>query len=92
TAAGEVEIRLPVPGRHNIRNALAAAAAALVAGATLDEVRQGLEGWQGVSGRLQRLRGRQDGVVVIHDAYNANPASLTAALQTVSGEPGHKWL
>lgn len=92
TAAGEVEIRLPVPGRHNIRNALAAAAAALVVGATLDEVCQGLEGLQGVSGRLQRLRGRQDGVVVIHDAYNANPASLTAALQTVSGEPGHKWL
>lgn len=87
----EVEIRLPVPGRHNVRNALAAAAAALAIGATLDEIRQGLESLQGVGGRMQRLQGRHGGAV-IHDAYNANPASLAAALQAVSAEPGRKWL
>jgi UDP-N-acetylmuramoyl-tripeptide--D-alanyl-D-alanine ligase len=91
TPAGESEIHLPIPGRHNIRNALAAAAAALAVGATLDEVRQGLEGLQGVSGRMQRVQGQYGGAV-IHDAYNANPASLAAALQAVGAEPGEKWL
>ncbi|MCB1919026.1 MAG: UDP-N-acetylmuramoyl-tripeptide--D-alanyl-D-alanine ligase [Candidatus Competibacteraceae bacterium] len=91
TPAGEIEIHLPIPGAHNIRNALAAAAAALAVGATLDEVRQGLEGLQGVGGRMQRLRGQYGGAV-IHDAYNANPASLAAALQAVGAEPGNKWL
>ncbi len=91
TADGQIEIRLPVPGRHNVRNALAAAAAALTVGATLDEVRQGLESLRGVGGRMQRLPGRHGGAV-IHDAYNANPASLAAALQAVGAEPGRKWL
>ena len=89
--AGETEIRLPLPGRHNIRNALAAAAGALAAGATLDDIRRGLESLRDVGGRLQRLRG-QHGGTVIHDAYNANPASLAAALHTVGAGPGRKWL
>ncbi len=89
--AGETEICLPLPGRHNIRNALAAAAGALAAGATLDDIRQGLESLHDVGGRLQRLRGRHGGTV-IHDAYNANPASLAAALHTVGAGPGRKWL
>ena len=88
---GETEIRLPLPGRHNVRNALAAAAGALAAGATLDDIRQGLESLHDVGGRLQRLRGRHGGMV-IHDAYNANPASLAAALHTVGARPGRKWL
>ena len=88
---GAVEIRLPLPGRHNVRNALAAAAAARAVGATLDDIRQGLESLQAVGGRLQRLPGRHGGAV-IHDAYNANPASLAAALQAVGAEPGRKWL
>ena len=89
--AGETEIRLPLPGRHNIRNALAAVAGAAAAGATLDDIRQGLESLHDVGGRLQRLRGRHGGTV-IHDAYNANPASLAAALHTVGAGPGRKWL
>jgi UDP-N-acetylmuramoyl-tripeptide--D-alanyl-D-alanine ligase len=91
TGGGEIEIQLPLPGRHNVRNALAAAAAALAVGATLDDIRQGLEGLQGVGGRMQRLHGRHGGAV-IHDAYNANPASLAAALHVVGAEPGRKWL
>ncbi|MCB1824263.1 MAG: UDP-N-acetylmuramoyl-tripeptide--D-alanyl-D-alanine ligase, partial [Candidatus Competibacteraceae bacterium] len=88
---GETEVRLPLPGRHNIRNALAAAAGALAAGATLDDIRRGLESLRDVGGRLQRLRGRHGGTV-IHDAYNANPASLAAALHTVGAGPARKWL
>ena len=91
TPAGEAEVRLPLPGRHNIRNALAAAAGALAAGATLDDIRRGLESLNDVGGRLQRLRGRHGGTV-IHDAYNANPASLAAALHTVGAGPERKWL
>ncbi len=90
-AEGEIEIALPLPGRHNVRNALAAAAAALAVGATLAEVRQGLESLRGVGGRMQRLPGRHGGAV-IHDAYNANPASLAAALAAVGVDPGRKWL
>ena len=91
TPAGEIEVHLPLPGRHNVRNALAAAAAALAVGATLTEIGEGLESLRGVNGRLQRLPGRHGGAV-IHDAYNANPASLAAAVQTVGADPGDKWL
>ncbi|MBK8508027.1 MAG: UDP-N-acetylmuramoyl-tripeptide--D-alanyl-D-alanine ligase [Candidatus Competibacter sp.] len=87
----EIEIRLPLPGRHNVLNSLAAAAATTAVGASLEEIRQGLEGLRGVGGRMQRLKGRHGGAV-IHDAYNANPASLAAALNALSAEPGRKWL
>ena len=91
TPTGEIAVQLPLPGRHNLRNALAAAAATLAVGATLEDLRGGLESLPGVSGRLQRLPGRHGGVV-IHDAYNANPASLAAALDTVGSGPGEHWL
>jgi UDP-N-acetylmuramoyl-tripeptide--D-alanyl-D-alanine ligase len=87
----EIAIQLPLPGRHNVRNALVAAAAALAVGATLEDVRRGLESLRGVGGRLQRLPGRHGGAV-IHDAYNANPASLAVALEAVGAGPGRKWL
>lgn len=86
-----VDIQLPLPGRHNARNALAAAAAGLAIGASLADVRAGLEGMQGVSGRLQHLKGPR-GSVLINDAYNANPASLAAALNVVAAYQGDKWL
>ena len=91
TPMGEIDVQSPLPGRHNLRNALAATAATWAVGASLDEIRQGLEGLSGVNGRLQRLPGRQGGAV-IHDAYNANPASLAAALDTVGAGPGECWL
>ena len=87
----QCEIDLPLPGEHNIRNALAAAAAALAVGAGLEDIKQGLEGMPAVAGRLQRLPG-PDGVTLIHDAYNANPASLAAALNTLGAEAGVHWL
>jgi UDP-N-acetylmuramoyl-tripeptide--D-alanyl-D-alanine ligase len=87
----QVAIELPLPGRHNLRNALAAAAASLAVGASLDDIRRGLESMRTVSGRLQRLPGL-NGCMVIHDAYNANPASLAAALNTLSAEDGVNWL
>ena len=91
TEQGAVEISLNLTGAHNVRNALAAAAATLSVGATLEQVREGLESVQAVSGRMQRLAGKH-GATIIHDAYNANPASLAAALHTLAAEGGRNWL
>ncbi|MEW6354513.1 MAG: UDP-N-acetylmuramoyl-tripeptide--D-alanyl-D-alanine ligase [Pseudomonadota bacterium] len=91
TPRGSVDIALPLPGRHNVMNALAAAAASLAAGATLEHVQQGLESMHGVAGRLQIKTGYR-GARVIDDTYNANPASLAAAVQVLSGYAPHAWL
>ncbi len=79
TPAGRVEVKFPLPGRHNAQNALAAAAAALEAGATLDDIKHGLESAEPVAGRLEIKPGVQ-GARVIDDTYNANPDSLAASL------------
>ena len=91
TPWGYAELELPLPGRHNVINALAASAAALAAGASLDEVVQGLGGMRAVSGRLQFLAGIA-GARIIDDTYNANPASLGAALEVLAATPGEHWL
>ena len=91
TPWGYAELELPLPGRHNVMNALAASAAALAAGASLDEVVQGLSGMRAVSGRLQFLAGIA-GARIIDDTYNANPASLGAALEVLAATPGEHWL
>lgn len=72
-------IRLPVPGRHNVSNALAAAAAALSIGRTLDEIALGLESFSPAKGRMETHL-LSDGIVLIEDTYNANPLSVKAAL------------
>ncbi len=91
TPVGEVEVALPLPGRHNVRNALAAAAMALAVGASPAQIRAGLEGSERVAGRLQVQRLRS-GVTVIDDSYNANPGSLAAAIDTLAGSTGEAWL
>jgi len=75
-------VNIKVPGLHNVRNALAAASVGFVMGAGHDHIVAGLEQFQGIKGRLtiDRLPG---GITVIDDAYNANPTSLGAALNTV---------
>ena len=84
-------ITLSLPGRHNVRNALAAAALALGAGAPFDAVVAGLNAAQPVAGRLisHALR---DGVTLIDDSYNANPGSLNAAIDTLAQGQGASWL
>jgi len=91
TPRGEVELQLPVPGRHNVMNALAATAAALAAGADLETVRQGLESLTPVAGRFSIHR-LPDGVTLIDDAYNANPESLSVAFDVLAMAPGETWL
>lgn len=79
TQAGEINIHLPLLGRHNIMNALAATACTLACGCSLTSIREGLQNVQVVKGRLQRCQGMK-GTLLIDDTYNANPASLHAAL------------
>jgi UDP-N-acetylmuramoyl-tripeptide--D-alanyl-D-alanine ligase len=91
TPDGAARVQLPLLGRHNVLNALGATAAALAVGASLQDVRQGLESLAGVAGRLQR-KPRADGGLVIDDSYNANPASLRAAIDVLGALPGERWL
>jgi len=90
-AGGTVPVELALAGRHNISNALAAAAAALAAGATLPQVAAGLRTVQAVAGRLQ-FRPLAGGAWLIDDSYNANPSSARAALEVLAELPGARWL
>lgn len=91
TPAGTRSITLPLCGAHNIMNALAAAAAALAAGADLEQVKSGLESVTPVAGRLETHAGA-GGATVIDDSYNANPASMVAAIQVLAAASGEKIL
>jgi UDP-N-acetylmuramoyl-tripeptide--D-alanyl-D-alanine ligase len=91
TPGGEIPIHLQLCGHHNVINACAAAAAALAAGAGSEDIQQGLAGLRAVKGRLQ-LKVAPDGLRLLDDTYNANPASLQAALQVLAKAPGCKIL
>lgn len=82
------DVCLPLPGRHNVLNALAASAAAIEAGVDLDGIVMGLESFAGVARRLQVHEHR--GITVIDDAYNANPESFRAALEVVESYAGRR--
>jgi UDP-N-acetylmuramoyl-tripeptide--D-alanyl-D-alanine ligase len=89
TPRGDADLRIALIGKHNVANALAAAAAALEAGATLADVANGLRKMQPISGRLELKQG-VSGARVIDDTYNANPGSLTAALQVLKEAKGER--
>lgn len=82
-ADGEaVTCRLPVPGRHNAYNAAAAAAVALSCGVSLADVAAGLDSVVLSEWRMQVFT-VASGVTVVNDAYNANPTSMRAAIDTL---------
>ncbi|MCL4780617.1 MAG: UDP-N-acetylmuramoyl-tripeptide--D-alanyl-D-alanine ligase [Gammaproteobacteria bacterium] len=89
--AGEIAVKLPMSGSHNVRNALAAAAASLAAGASLESVRDGLGQMLNVAGRLRAEPGPA-GSTIFDDSYNANPGSVAAAIQFLAGLDGQRWL
>ena len=91
TSAGNVDVVLPLPGRHNVANALAAASIALALDVPLATIKQGLETAQTVKGRLVR-HAMPGGWTLIDDSYNANPASTAAAIATLVQEPAEAWL
>lgn len=82
TPAGAVDVTLPVIGVHNVYNALAAAAAAWAVGLSIAEIKEGLEMFRPVRMRMETTE--IGGARVINDAYNANPASMAAALTALA--------
>ncbi|MFS8627963.1 MAG: UDP-N-acetylmuramoyl-tripeptide--D-alanyl-D-alanine ligase [Limnochordales bacterium] len=91
-AAGRrTRVELPIPGRHHVSNALAAAAAALACGWDLDDVAAGLRAvCTHRSAMRTELVTTPSGVRVINDAYNASPVSMTAALELLTTLPGRR--
>lgn len=87
TPQGDAEATLAIPGLHNVRNALAAAACALAAGVPTMSIGAGLSAFRPYTGRLQVKQGRA-GLTVIDDTYNANPDSVRAAIDVLASCPG----
>ncbi len=87
TPAGSIPVHLPLPGLHNVKNALAATAACLAVGIDLAVIKKGLESADAVQGRLN-VKECRHGLTVIDDSYNANPASVQAALLLLSKQTG----
>jgi UDP-N-acetylmuramoyl-tripeptide--D-alanyl-D-alanine ligase len=85
----EIDIELPLPGIHNVRNALAAAAAAHAHGIEIADIRSGLETAAAVTGRLVPIQGKR-GARIIDDSYNANPSSARAALDYLAALSGRR--
>lgn len=86
---GRTEIALPLLGRHNIANALAAAALAMSVGATLEAVYRGLKQLGAVPGRLFPIALAAN-KLLLDDSYNANVGSMTVAAQVLAEMPGYR--
>lgn len=89
-----LQYHLGVAGRHNVKNSLAAATAALAAGVSTAAVVQGLEAFVPVKGRSRALILSVDGreVTLVDDTYNANPDSVRAAIDVLADMPGPRLL
>ena len=83
TQEWEISLVLSVPGRHNAHNALAAAGCAFAAGIDKEHIRQGLEAFRAVKGRMQPVK-TAAGANLIDDSYNANPDSVIAAIDVLA--------
>jgi len=87
TPGGEADALLAIPGLHNVRNALAAAACAHAAGIPVAAIGAGLTAFRPYTGRLQ-VKQAKSGATVIDDTYNANPDSVRAAIDVLATCPG----
>ncbi|MDD3763203.1 MAG: UDP-N-acetylmuramoyl-tripeptide--D-alanyl-D-alanine ligase [Nevskiales bacterium] len=91
TPTGHAPVQLPLPGNHNVMNALAAAACGVALGLDVDDIARGLEQVRAPRGRVTWLR-TAEGARVLDDSYNANPTSLRAGLELLAGLDGRRWL
>ena len=94
TPAGAVHFALHIAGAHNVKNALAAVACALAAGAPLNAITAGLESFEPVKGRSRALllTHRQREITLVDDTYNANPDSVRAAIEVLAALPAPRLL
>jgi UDP-N-acetylmuramoyl-tripeptide--D-alanyl-D-alanine ligase len=86
-----LDLRIAIDGRHNVRNAMAAAACCHAAGVPPEAIARGLAEFRPVSGRLRRLQAAS-GAQIIDDSYNANPDSVRAAIDVLCDAPGERLL
>jgi len=91
TPVGEGDLTLPLPGRHNLHNALAAVACVLAVGVPLATALAALAGFTAVAGRMQRLN-LACGTTLIDDTYNADPDSVRAAIDVLAQLPAPRAL
>jgi len=91
TAQGLIEVQLRTLGNHNVRNALAASAVALAAGVSLEKIKEGLESFDPVNGRMQ-AKTLDANRTLIDDSYNANPDSVRAAIDALKQSSHASWL
>ncbi len=87
TPLGEAQAVLKAPGLHNVRNALAASAAAAALEVPAPAIARGLQRFAGIKGRLQKKAALR-GATLIDDTYNANPESTRAAIAVLAQAPG----
>jgi UDP-N-acetylmuramoyl-tripeptide--D-alanyl-D-alanine ligase len=94
TPVGEATFELQVAGLHNVKNALAAATAALAIGVPLPTIAQGLQTFEPVVGRSKLHRRTWCGapLTLVDDSYNANPDSVRAAIDVLAALDGPRWL
>lgn len=90
----QLQYRLAIAGRHNVKNSLAAAACALRAGVPADRVQHGLQVFQPVKGRSRALRLHlaSRSLDLVDDTYNANPDSVRAAMDVLAELPAPRLL
>ena len=91
---GDATLTLAMPGRHNAKNALAAAATALALGAPLAAVVKGIQDFRAVRGRSawHKLQHAGREFTLVDDSYNANPDSVAAAIEVLATLPAPRWL
>ena len=88
-SGGRILVSLPLPGKHNIANALAASCAANALGVKWTSVKTALSHLHSVKGRLE-IAASDAGYTVINDTYNANPSSTRAALDVLASAKGFR--
>lgn len=81
--SNEMQIEIPVPGRHMVYNALVAVAIGLELGMTKEKIKEGIKNYQASKMRMNISRNKK-GIYIINDAYNASPQSMKAALDVLS--------
>lgn len=88
---GVVQVNLQIAGRHNVRNAMAAAATAFAAGLDADVIAAGLQAFAPAAGRMRPVKAPR-GITLIDDTYNANPDSVRAAIDVLADLSGPRVL
>ncbi len=88
TPEGNFDVTVPIPGQHMVYNALAGTAVGLTYQMTLEEIKEGIESLQSLSGRFHIIETER--YVIIDDCYNANPMSMKASLEILKDAKGRK--